>query len=304
MKRMSKPKTGRLTRNRELKGLFFVAPFLVGFVAFILFPMVQSVVYSFNDLQFDGSVHLHFVGLENFRRAFLVDTDFRQLLVNSVTDMLVNVPIILVFSMLVAVFLNGKFPGQPVFQVIFFIPVILSAGIMPELFAGDTVRNSIINAASMTGEETSLFNADVVGNLLLRMGLNSSFINYIMYAITNILEVLNSSGIQILVFLIALKAIPRSLYEASEIEGATAWESFWKITFPMVLPQMLVNTVYTVIDAFSNNVNPVMKSITDYNFSKFQFGYAAALSWIYFLIVIVVLVVFAGLLSRGTKHFN
>lgn len=291
-------------RKRELKGLFFVAPFLIGFFAFIFFPMLQSLVYSFNDLVFDGKITLSFAGLENYSRAFLSDTEFRKLLLDSMSDMLIDVPIILIFSMLVAILLNGKFAGQSVFQIIFFVPVIVSAGILPDLFAGDKVRSSIIGAESMTGEAASTINADFIGDLFVKMNLPSGFIEYIMYAITNILSVLNSSGIQILVFLIALKAIPSSLFEASKVEGATAWESFWKITFPMVLPQMVVNVVYTVIDSFSNNVNPVMKTITEYNFVKFQFGYAASLSWIYFLIVIVILLVLTGVLRLLIKRYN
>lgn len=294
----------KLVKKRELKGLWFVLPFIIGFLAFILYPMIKSFVYSFNDLKFQGEIILDFVGLDNYKRAFLVDTDFREILLSSITDMLTNVPIILIFSMLVAVFLNGKFPGQSFFQIIFFIPVFVSAGIIPELFGNDTIRRSIINASSMTGETEAIFNVSAAESLLLKLNLNSSFVGYIQYAITNIFDVINSSGIQILVFLIALKAIPKSLYEASNIEGATAWESFWKITFPMVLPQLLVNVVYTIIDAFSNNTNKVMESITDYNFNKFQFGYAASIAWVYFFIVIVILSVFVGLLRTLMKRYN
>lgn len=297
-------KQSRLVKKRELKGYLFILPFLIGFFAFIFFPMVQSLIYSFNDLKFDGRVWLEFVGIDNYKRAFTVDTEFRQLLLDSLTEMIINVPIILIFSMIVAVFLNGKFAGQSVFQIIFFIPVIVSAGIMPALFEGDLIRRTIINASSMTGDDTSVFNAEFIGDLFTRMSMPTGFIEYIMYAITNILEVINSSGIQILVFLIALKAIPKALYEASNIEGATAWESFWKITFPMVLPQMIVNVVYTIIDSFSNNVNPVMKAITEYNFGSFQFGYAAALSWTYFIIIIFILVVFVLAIKQIMKHYS
>lgn len=293
----------RLVKKRELKGLLFVLPFLIGFFAFIFIPIIQSLIYSFNDLVFDGKVSLNFVGMENFKRAFLVDVDFRKILLGSLSEMLTNVPIILIFSMLIAVFLNGKFAGQPLFQIIFFIPVILSSGIMPSLFSGDIIRNTIINAESSSGEATSMFNAALIGDLLLRMNLPSQFINYIQYAITNILDVLNSSGIQILVFLIALKAIPASLYEASSIEGATVWESFWKITFPMVLPQLLVNVVYTIIDAFSNNQNAVMAFITEFNFGKFKFGYAAALAWVYFIIAIAVISIAVLLVKKLMKQY-
>lgn len=304
MKNISFLQQSILVKKRELKGLLFVLPFLIGFFAFVFVPIIHSLIYSFNDLVFDGKVTLNPVGVENFKRAFLVDVDFRKKLLDSLLDMITNVPIILIFSMLIAVFLNGKFAGQSLFQIIFFIPVILSSGIMPSLFSGDIIRNTIISAESATGEATSMFNATLIGDLLLKMNLPSQFVNYIQYAITNILDVLNSSGIQILVFLISLKAIPASLYEASSIEGATVWEAFWKITFPMVLPQMLVNVVYTIIDAFSNNQNLVMSFITDYNFGKFNFGYAAALAWVYFIIAIAVIGIAVFLVKKLMKQYE
>lgn len=297
-------KPSALIYRRERKGYWFVAPFAIGFFLFILFPMLQSLIYSFNNVSFDGALHLDFIGLENYRRAFLVDTEYRELLVSSVGSMLISVPIILIFSAVVAVFLNGTFPGRSVYQIIFFIPVIVSSGILPELLSSDMIRQSIINVASTTTSETvSSFDTTEMTSLLMNLNFPAGFVNYIMYAITNILEVVNSSGIQILVFLIALKSIPQSLYEASSIEGATAWESFWRITFPMILPQALVNVTYTIIDAFVNNVNPVMESISEYNYVRFQFGYAAGLSWAYFLIILVITFVLTGILRKAIRHY-
>lgn len=297
-------KPSALIYRRERKGYWFVAPFAIGFFLFILFPMLQSLIYSFNNVSFDGALHLDFIGLENYRRAFLVDTEYRELLVSSVGSMLISVPIILIFSAVVAVFLNGTFPGRSVYQIIFFIPVIVSSGILPDLLSSDMIRQSIINVASTTTSETvSSFDTTEMTSLLMNLNFPAGFVNYIMYAITNILEVVNSSGIQILVFLIALKSIPKSLYEASSIEGATAWESFWRITFPMILPQALVNVTYTIIDAFVNNVNPVMESISEYNYVRFQFGYAAGLSWAYFLIILVITFVLTGILRKAIRHY-
>ena len=293
-----------LIQRRERQGYLFVLPFIIGFFAFIFFPMLQSILYSFHDLVFDGNLKMQFVGLQNYKRAFLVDTEFRQMLLKSVRDMALNVPIILTFSMLVALFLNGDFIGRSFFQMVFFIPVIISSGILPKLFSGDRVRASIINAASVTGESVSTFNTERMSQLLVMASLPEDFVNYIMFAITNILEVMNSSGIQILVFLVALKSIPCTLYEASSIEGATSWENFWKITFPMVLPQLLVNTVYSIIDAFINNTNTIMQAINEYNFGRFQFGYGASLAWVYFVIVIVIIGLFSGLVARGIKHYQ
>lgn len=295
-------KKSRLMQKKDIKGLFYICPFIIGFFAFIFVPMLQSIIYSFNSLEFMGEVSLKFVGFDNYKRLFTIDTEFRKLLLETLLDMVIDVPIILIFSMLIAVFLNGNFPGQPVFQLIFFIPVIVYSGILPELFAGDRVRATIINASSMSSEGATLFDTTAMSELLKQMNLNEKFVEYIMYAITSLVDVINSSGIQILVFLIALKAIPRSLYEASDVEGATAWESFWKITFPMVLPNLLVNVVYTIIDAFTNQTNPILKSISEYNYTKFQYGYAASLSWVYFAIVIIILLFFVVLTNMLIKR--
>ena len=292
----------KLIRKRDLVGLLYVCPFIIGFFTFIFIPMFQSIIYSFNELEFSGTLKSNFAGFENYKRLFTVDTEFRELLLETLSDMVINVPIILIFSMLIAVFLNGEFPGQPIFQIIFFIPVVIYSGFLPEIFESDRVRDTIINATSKVDGTSTMFNTAAMSNLLKQMNLNGSFIEYIMTAITGLLDVINSSGIQILVFLIALKAIPKSLFEAANVEGATAWESFWKITFPMVLPNLIVNIVYTIIDAFTNNANPILKSIQEYNYSKFEFGYAASLSWIYFIIIIGILLLFVGLTNILIKH--
>lgn len=293
-----------LATRRDNKGYLYVAPFALGFIFLVLFPMIQSFIYSFNDLLFDGQVHLNFSGLANYRRALFEDVEYRQLLLSAVRDMALSVPVILVFSMIVAVFLNKNFPGRAVFQIIFFIPVIVSSGIIPELFKNDLVRTAIVSAPTVSEEAVSSFDTSSMSALLISLNIPVALVNYIMQAIENILEIVNSSGIQILVFTMGLKSISPSLYEASSIEGATAWESFWKITLPMILPQFVVNLTYTVIDSFVNNNNKIMQSINVYNYSKFDFGYAASLAWMYFAIILVILGVFVELVNLFSRHYK
>lgn len=293
-----------LATRRDNKGYLYVAPFALGFIFLVLFPMIQSFIYSFNDLLFDGQVHMTFTGLANYRRALFEDVEYRQLLLSAVRDMALSVPVILVFSMIVAVFLNKNFPGRAAFQIIFFIPVILSSGIIPGLFEEDLVRTAIVSAPAVSEEAASSFDTSSMSALLISLNIPVALVNYIMQAIGNILEIVNSSGIQILVFTMGLKSISPSLYEASSIEGATAWESFWKITLPMILPQFAVNLTYTVIDSFVNNNNKIMQSINAYNYSKFDFGYAASLAWMYFAIILVILGVFVGLVNVFSRHYK
>ncbi len=304
MKIKTARKQSMLKTRRDRMGYLYVAPFALGFIMLILFPMVQSFIYSFNTLSFDGRVSLSFSGLDNFKRALFEDVDYRELLLNAVGDMSLSVPVILIFSLIVAVFLNNKFPGKSVFQIIFFIPVILSSGILPGLMEGDLVRSAVINASSAAGDSAVTFDTSNMSAILIDLNLPETIVKYLMYAITNILEIINSSGIQILVFTMGLKSIPGQLYEAAYVEGATPWESFWKITLPMILPQFTVNVVYTVIDAFVNNSNAVMQSINSYNFSKFDFGYAASLAWMYFAIILLVLAVFVGIVRLLSRNYR
>lgn len=295
----------RLVRKRELKGLFFIAPFLIGFVLFLLIPIIQSLIYSFNDLLFaDNGLDYKFVGIENFKRAFLEDDDFRRLLWSSLSSSLTSVPVVVIFSCLVAVFLNKKFPGQGIYQLIFFIPVITASGIMTDLMGGDRVREVIIGASSASDSGmASLVEMDLISAILEPININAQFTDFIKNTIDNILTIINYSGIQILILLMSLKAIPHSLFEASQIEGASAWEAFWKITFPMMIPQFTVAVFYSIIDSFLRNNNDVMMSIRSWSYSKLQFGYAASLSWIYFVIIIAILGIVMFLLSRLNKHY-
>ncbi len=184
-----------LATRRDNKGYLYVAPFALGFIFLVLFPMIQSFIYSFNDLLFDGQVHLNFSGLANYRRALFEDVEYRQLLLSAVRDMALSVPVILVFSMIVAVFLNKNFPGRAVFQIIFFIPVIVSSGIIPELFKNDLVRTAIVSAPTVSEEAVSSFDTSSMSALLISLNIPVALVNYIMLAIENILEIVNSSGI-------------------------------------------------------------------------------------------------------------
>lgn len=303
--RLSLPKSkfmqqSALVRRREIKGLFYVLPFILGFFFLLIVPIAQSLIYSFSKLEMGSSVDLTSVGLDNYKRLLFEDTELRQILLPALGDMALNVPIILIFSLLIAAFMN-KLPGGAVFQLIFFIPVILSAGIIPGLMHGDLVRLVVVDAGSDSG---SIFNFGFLEDFLRLTGMGGALTGVISYAIHNIFKVLNSSGIQILVFYMALKSIPASLYEASDIEGATAWEAFWKITFPMVLPQFVVNAVYSIIDSFANSNNAVIRQLHQINFKLLDFGFGASAAWFYFAIIIAILAFVILILTRIERHYS
>ena len=126
----------------------------------------------------------------------------------------------------------------------------------------------------------------------------------ILYAVDNTYKIVNSSGVQILIFVSALQSINPSVFEAAKVEGATKWEEFWKITFPLLTPMILVNIVYTVVDSFTNPAYKVLDYIESQAFEGNRLGYASALSWAYFLIVLMVLGVVWRLIARRVQYLE
>ena len=303
--RLAWKKRSRLTAKRERWGYFFTLPIILGLLFFFFRPMVESLRISFGDIRIDGGYTIPFNGLENYQWILTVDDQYIRLLVDSSMSMFINVPIILVISFFVAMLLKSPFRGRTLFRCIFFLPVILSSGVMGSMQMDDIISSMLTVGTSqdVTGEVLSK-SQQMISNLLLGANLSPQIAEYILYAINNIISIMNVSGIQILIFLAALQSISPSLYEASAIEGATAWENFWKITLPMVSPQVLVVAVYTIIDSFVSTTNPIMEYIKAAAFDKSQWGESAAMAWLYFLIVIAVLGVFYLLVKRLIFHYE
>ena len=159
-------------------------------------------------------------------------------------------------------------------------------------------------SGALSSESTSLLSVDSLRAFLVNINISSKLASYITDAVTNILSIINHSGIQILIFLSALQSIPEALYEASSIDGASGWENFWKITFPMVIPQMIVCLVYTIIDLFVSTNNSVITYIYSVAFNKIQFGLSSAMSCIYTVIVAAVLGAFTFIFTRIFKHYR
>lgn len=294
-----------LSQRRELKGLLFVAPFLFGMLFFFLIPLVQSCVFSFGDVRMNDELtgyQFDWGGLENYTRALFKELNFVNNLRSSVTTMLMNVPVIVMVSFLISVLIKDKFPGRSLYRVLFFLPVILTAGILPNIDANDVLQglmgSGVVVDSTVKNTAAGLINTDQLSDLLLSMNIGPQVVNYLMEAIRNIITIVNSSGIQILIFLAALQTISPSIYEAARVEGATAWEIFWKVTIPMISPQILVVTIYTIIDSFVNVNNSLMQYIYQVGFVSFDVGYASAMTWMYFLIVAATIGIFYAVLSR------
>lgn len=290
-----------LEKKQARSGLLFVTPFIVGLLIYFIVPVVQSLQFSFSDITVTGTgFDQEFIGWQNYVRAFTIDPNYRQLLVTAVIEMVTNVPLIVIFAFFAATLLNRAFPGRGVARTIFFLPVILTSGVILAIENSDMLLGMAQQTISPTGEVVSNtgFQSLQLRTILLETNLSPQFVSYLTGAIDSIYNVITASGVQILIFLAGLQGIPASLYEAAVVEGATAWESFWKITFPMVSPLILVNVVYSIVDSFTKPTNEMMVAIQNTAFDLSYYGYSAAMAWIYFLVVLVMLGIVSLVISR------
>jgi len=287
-----------MEKRRAIAGYVFISPFLIGLLFFFLYPMVQSIIFSFHSIQIGTQGYeMTGAGFSNYYRAFMVHPTFRRVLVESILQMLTDVPLIIIFSFFAANLINQKFRGRAVARAIFFLPVILTSGIILAVENNDLLLG-IMSGAIQQETAAGAVRALELRTLLLETRLHPRFVGYIIDAVDRLYEIVKASGVQILIFLAGLQTISPSLYEASTMEGATGWENFWKITFPMISPLILVNTVYTVIYSFTNPNNPVMEIIQNTAFAESRFGFSAAVAWVYFLVILGILGILIGIISR------
>ena len=297
-----KRKIASLDRRKARAGWIFVLPFVLGFILIYLPMVVESIKYSFYNIEIlrGGGFQLIPVGWAHYSNALLDDPDFVQILITGLLDMVFDIPMILIFSLFMAVLLNQKMAGRAAFRAIFFIPVILSTGLMESIEAQNIMGDYMDSAEGIddgSGESTAstLVSALDVEALFAGMAVGQGLVEYVVVAINRIYDIVNRSGVQMLIFLAGLQSISPAIYESVQIDGATAWETFWKITFPMISPMILVNAVYTIIDSFTTESNVVMTFISSvYEKSDVL---SSAMSWIYFLIVIGIIALFAGIFS-------
>ena len=299
-----KRKIASLDRRKARAGWIFVLPFVLGFILIYLPMVVDSIKYSFYNINVlkGGGFELIPVGWTHYSNALLDDPDFAQILVTGLLDMVFDIPMILIFSLFMAVLLNQKMAGRAAFRAIFFIPVILSTGLMETIEAQNIMGDYMDSAEGIddgSGQSTAstLVDALDVEALFAGMAVGQGLVEYVVVAINRIYDIVNRSGVQMLIFLAGLQSISPAIYESVQIDGATAWETFWKITFPMISPMILVNAVYTIIDSFTTESNVVMTFISSVYERPDGDVLSSAMSWIYFLIVIGIIALFAGIFS-------
>ena len=280
-----------ITKLKSRYGLLFVTPWLIGFVLFFAMPAIQSILYSFSDVQLTGEgLQISLVGLKHYRYALLENPNYVTNMWSSVGTILYSLPFILLISLVLALILNQKFRGRLFFRALFFLPVIISTGIVLNLMFLTTGSDMTGASASesLTGNMFSV--ADVISVLNLPAVIS----DYVEQVINSIFDLIWSSGIQIVLFIAGLQAIPASLYEASRVEGATKWEEFWFITFPMLSQVTLLVALFTMVEQLTSSRNALVSQL----FQLMKAGLydeTSAVLWAYFVIVGAVMGLVLGL---------
>ena len=287
------------SRRRRLTGLLFVSPWIVGVLAFFLVPMGQSVFYMFNDVTVEpGGMKSVYVGGEILQDVLLDDPQNVRMMLTSIAQTLGEVLLIVAFSLIVAVLLNKPFRGRGFCRALVALPIIVSSGVLMQVFKEDLFRSSIESAA-----EATVFQGVVLEDSLAKLGLGDEFIGVLTGLVSSILDLIWQSGIQILLFVGGMQSISSSLLEVCEVEGASPWQTFWKVTFPMISPFLLLNFVYAVIDSFTISSNPVIVQINDY-FHNILYANATTMSVAYFLLVLVVVGLATAIISRRVFYIE
>lgn len=277
-------------RDNQMIGLLFVLPFLIGFaVVFskILYDGLHA-AFSTAELGTTGMTY-KFVGFKNFHYALRVDPLFVQRAWEDLKSLLTTVPLNMIFSLFIAVVLNNKIWGRTFFRVIFFLPVIISTGLLTKLDASNAVMTAMSAATVETASSSAIANIGDISAFLQQLKFSPALISTVSGIADNVVNIVNRSGVQILMFLAGIQSISASVYEAADVEGATAWEKFWKITLPMVSPIIVVCLIYTVIECLSSNESVLIGHIEYLAFTGGKFGEAAAMSWLYFLAVVTIM---------------
>ena len=293
--RLKHLKSGKLEKRDGRMGLIFLIPWFIGVAVFLAYPLGSSFWYALNNIRITPLGRIFtFVGQGNFTQILIQDPDFLIQLVDYLTSTILSVPIIVVFALIIAMMLNMKIKGKGFFRLIFFLPVIIVSGpILGMLTAEGAGSISAIDMQSITS---------AIKNVLPSM-----LAEPISDVFNNMITTLWYSGVQILIFLSGLQKIDKSMYEAAKIDGGSGWECFWKITLPNLKSMILLNTVYTIVFISNNSQNPIINLIQESMFSGTKekgYGYASAMAWLYSVVVLVLVGLFALLLASRKDQYE
>ena len=308
-----------LSSKRGMWGLVFLSPWLFGFLAFFFRPFWDTVRFAFSTVNIGlGYAETTFIGFQNFHRAITVDVAFNQIMLTLAFPALGMVAVVVIFSLLAAMLINGKYPGRSVVRTIFFIPIIMGASIATASIVGD---DQVTTALTQGIGGFGGFSGGFFLQTLQATGLPMELTSFVNNAINQIFTVLSQAGVPVLIFLAGLQSIPPSLYEVATIEGSTSYESFWKVTLPMISPMILLSTVYTIIDLFTRhftmvdgtevalfatvgNTGQIAGRINTIAFGQDNFGLASAMVLMYMIACLLIIAIITKLISRVVFYYD
>ncbi len=285
---MKKRSNSRLNQN---VGIVFSLPFIIGLLIFFIPTVFMGMRFAVSEVSVAQGLSLKFTGISNLKYALRVDARYFQLVLSDLGSLLTTLPIVLIFSLFVAVLLNSKVWGKGFFRVIFFLPVIACVGMLAANFSNLVMQN-MTSSAQETESEALTAMSDIT-KMLQNLNFSPQLISTVSGAANNIMDIVNRSGVQILIFLAGIQSISPSIYESANVEGASGWEVFWKITLPMISPMMIANVLFTFVDSITRSDTDIVNYVKNMAFSRAEFGYAAAMAWFHYLCLLVMLGILA-----------
>ena len=276
-----------LERRRAAAGYIFTLPFMIGFVAFLIYQLVKNLILSLGNITEIQGLQTEFIGFEHYRQLFVEDIKFVPAFIETLQTTFLWTPFILVFALFIAILLNRKIKGRGFVRVVFFMPVLLGSGYIMQQLSGSA---SIL--ALPDGFQD-----------FLTYSFSPQVADFFSELIGQIMNVFWKTGVQIVIFLSALQSVPESYYEAARVDNANGWDCFWKVTLPMVSPTILLNAIYTIIENFSSTSNAIGAYIVQTGMNNADFERAAAMGWVYFGVVLV-LVGLIFLVSRKAVKYD
>lgn len=293
-----KHKKSTFEKRKAYAGFLFTLPWLIGAFNYFLIPFIQSFVFTLNKIVPGDGIHYEFQGLRYYKEALFSDVEFIRVLTSNIGNMFINVIMVLIFSLFIASILNQKFRGRLIARAVFFLPVIIASGVVISIIKGDIFAQTALQGQAVNSQ----FQITVLQNILYTAKINPQTISKLMVILNSLFEVAWDCGIQILIFMAGLQAIPTQVKEAASIEGATAWEFFWKITLPMISPIIQINIIYSIVDSFTDLSNPMIQRI--YGLTRnLDFSYSATLSWIYYGVIFAIIGFVFWFMNKKTFYY-
>ncbi len=288
----------RTTRWQRWSGLLFIAPWLITFLWFTLGPFVASIFLSFTNYRFIGLPE--WVGADNYVRLFTDDAKFIRSIINTLYYTAVHVPGIMVMAFFVAILLNQKVKGQPIYRTAFYLPSV-TAGVATAylwilLLQPNGLVNQFLGLVGIDGPNWLTSSTWAMPALILM-----SFWGL---------------GTTMIIYLAALQGIPQHLYEAASVDGAGVIRKMWHVTVPMMTPAIFLTAVLQIIGSWQvftqalivTNGGPrdstlfILLHLYRTGFEYFQMGYASAIAWVLFVIILVFTVLQFGIARRWVYY--